>query len=108
MKIQIDTTKKTLKLEEDVKLTTLMKLVKKILPDNEWKEYTLETNTTIEHWASPIIIDRWYREYKPYEPFWTIGDGSKYVATTKDNTLMMSTNSQSNGVYNLEVSNKLI
>ena len=41
MKIQLDTTLKTIKLESDVKISDLIKILKKLLPDGEWKTFTL-------------------------------------------------------------------
>jgi hypothetical protein len=36
MKLQLDTDKKTIKIDESVKLTKLMQVVKKLLPNGEW------------------------------------------------------------------------
>jgi len=71
MKLQIDTSRKTIKIEEDVKLIKLFSLLKKLFPNGEWKEFILETNTIIEHWQNPIIIEKrdkwiewpWYATY---------------------------------------------
>jgi len=88
MKIQLDTTKKTIKVEEAVKLSKFMETVKKILPNNEWKDFTLETNTTIQGWSYPIYIERWTQPW--YEQPWI-----HYCNNTS-----YSLNS---GVYNIEV-----
>lgn len=56
MKIQLDTTNKTIKVEEKVNLKELLDAVKKLFPNNEWKEYSLETNTVINWSSNPIII----------------------------------------------------
>jgi hypothetical protein len=67
MKLQLDTDKKIIKIDENVKLTKLFSLVKKLLPNGEWQDFTLETNTVIEHWHNPII----YRDYYPVaKPWW--------------------------------------
>jgi len=58
MKIELDTTKKTIKVEEKVNLNELLKTIKKLLPNNEWKDFSLETNTII-NWSNPIVIDRY-------------------------------------------------
>ena len=68
MKLQLDTTNKTIKIEENVQFSKLMSVVKRLLPHGEWQDFTLLTNTTIEHWSTPII----YREYypNPTTPWW--------------------------------------
>lgn len=66
MKIQLDTKAKTIKFEEDVKLATLLTTVKKLLPNDEWKEFVLITNTKIEYWTSPIIYKEIIKEVEPY------------------------------------------
>ena len=74
MKLQLDTQKKTIKVEEAVKLSELVDILNKILP-NAWKEYTLESNTIIQNWTNPIVIEKkiyepyWYKEQLPY---WTV------------------------------------
>lgn len=66
MKLQLDTDKKTIKIDESVKLTKLMQVVKKLLPNGEWQDFTLVTNTTIQQWTNPII----YKEYHSTLPYW--------------------------------------
>ena len=70
MKIQIDTDNKTIKLEDNISLNELFKKIKKLFPDNEWKEYKLETNTTIQTCYNPIkyIEIEKYKDpiYPPY------------------------------------------
>ena len=70
MKLQIDTTAKTIKVENQVKITELLYAIKKLLP-NEWKEYSLEAVTVINNWANPIIIDNWPPYPYPY-PTWQL------------------------------------
>lgn len=65
MKIQIDTDAKTVKLEESANVYDLLNTLKKLFPENEWKNYTLQTNTTIIDWYNPIHINRW--NWQPYE-----------------------------------------
>lgn len=55
MKLQIDTTNKTIRIEEPVNIGELMALLEKILPNSEWKEFSLEIKT-IEHWVNPVPI----------------------------------------------------
>ena len=52
MKLQIDTKEKTIKVEENVNIEDFLKTIKQLFP-NEWKEFTLETNTVINY--SPWI-----------------------------------------------------
>ncbi len=68
IKIQLDTDKKTLKIEEAVKLTKLMAIVKRLLPNGEWQDFTLLTNTTIEHWNAPIVFKEFWPT--PVHPWW--------------------------------------
>ena len=72
MKIQLDTQAKTIKLEDRVKLDEFVKLLNKLLPQGEWKEFTLEANTTINHWSNPVVIREYPRERYPW--IW-YGDG---------------------------------
>jgi hypothetical protein len=65
MKIQIDTTSKKISLEESVNFKELIDIVSKLLPDDLWKEFTLETHTVI-NWQSPIIIKEPYPIYPTY------------------------------------------
>ena len=44
MKIQIDTEKKIIKLENSVKLNELFAALEQMFPNAEWEEYSLETN----------------------------------------------------------------
>ena len=92
MKIQIDTTNKTLKIEENVKLSKFMDWVKKLLPNNEWKEFTLETNTTIIGWQNPIYIDRYVEPLKPYYPWYRGYDEWNKFYCSADNKGMGDTN----------------
>lgn len=66
MKLQLDTDNKIIRIEESVNLNELMEVIKKLLPDGQWKEYKIETNSTII-WSNPIVI----RDYNPYNPWIT-------------------------------------
>jgi len=66
MKIQLDTKRKTIKLDEPIRLGEMVKLLKSLFPDKEWESYTLETNTTIHGWSYPVYIEK----YTPYTPMW--------------------------------------
>jgi hypothetical protein len=94
MKIQLDTTNKSIKVESDVKFSELIKALEKILPKGEWKEFTLETNAVISHWHEPIII----KKYLPYEPFpqpWITWSTSGDTRPTADYSLK-------SGIFNIE------
>lgn len=70
MKIQIDTTEKIIKIEEKVNINDLMEMIKKLLPNDEWKNYSIEV-ITIQNWNNPYYIKDWcYPTYSPnpYSP----------------------------------------
>ena len=101
MKIQLDTTNKTIKLEENVKLAEFIKFLKHILP-NQWEDFTLETHTTISYWHDPIVI-------KPYvDPWW---QQPWYYCSTGATNEKMNADIKGNeanyqlkdGVFNLQV-----
>ncbi len=75
MKLQINTTEKTIKIEESVNLGELIEALKNMLPD--WKKYSLETNATI-NWISPTYIDikPWWWVSRPDYPWITYGTGT--------------------------------
>ncbi len=54
MKLQLDTTNKVIKLESSIELGELVKQLEKLLPKGEWKTFTLETNTVINNWNTPM------------------------------------------------------
>lgn len=55
MKIQLDTKEKTIKIEEAINISELVNGIKKLFPNNLWKEFKIETNTTIV-WNNPYVI----------------------------------------------------
>lgn len=69
MKLQFDTTAKTIKIEETVNLGEFIEKVEMLLPNGQWKEYKLEASI-ISNWVSPIIIERPIPFTNPYRPFW--------------------------------------
>ena len=90
MKLQIDTTAKTIKLDEAVKLEELISALDKLFPDGLWKEFQLITNVTINWQTNPIIIKEYpiwptYPTY-PTQPYpWVIYDaGYKLTSGTYD------------------------
>lgn len=102
MKIQLDTTNKTIKLESDVKLKTLVKTLDKLLPNKEWKQFTLQTNTTISYWNSPIVIrEQPYRLW--YEQPWITYMNKTTAEYKTDDNALMENYSLKAGVYNVEM-----
>jgi len=87
MKFQLDTKDKTIKVEGTVNLEELFEVLKKILPNGEWKQFSLESNTTIT-WVNPITIP-YYPYYPPLPyPWWqpSITYSSDGIGTTLDIT----------------------
>lgn len=113
MKIQLDTTAKTIKVEESVNLDELVKTLSKLLPNNEWKKFKLETNTVIHNWNSPIYTNPRVWPIYPTAPCVYYGSGvttnASGVTTTKGgsygNFTGFGSGKQNNDVYNLEISN---
>lgn len=104
MKLQINTKAKTIKIDETVKITELVKILKKLLP-KEWEDYSLETDSFIT-WYNPIP---WY----PYHP-WRISDvvycgtaigTSNNCTGNVTNTTKEYPQTPTEGVYNIEVMN---
>ena len=110
MKLQIDTNTKTLKLEESVSLTDLMELLDKLFPDKSWKEYKLETNTTIQWTGTPYHIPfRPYVPYNPVYPWWSV-TGSAGNLDIRYRTIgdritedILTLPKSDSGVYNIEM-----
>jgi len=63
MRIRIDTDDKIITIEEKVNLGEFFSKLEELLPDLEWREYSLETGT-INYWTNPIIIN----PNLPYSP----------------------------------------
>lgn len=103
MKLQLDTTNKTIKVEENVKVSELIKLLKQILP-NDYLDFTLETHTSIVNWHTPYIIDR----EKPYIP-WTSPWMCNSTSDNLEKVEMMSSKGITQeyelkpGLYNIEI-----
>lgn len=62
MKLQIDFTNKTIKLEDNVNFAELVTKLQQMLPD--WADYKIMTNTVIQ-WTNPYYNYIEWR-YKPY------------------------------------------
>lgn len=90
MKVQLDSETKVIKVEGAPKFAELVDFLEKILPNGEWKEYSIETNTVINNWGNPYIIEKYYPyNYQPYwyyHPYPTITCSSKTaqgISTTR-------------------------
>lgn len=87
MKFQIDTNLKTIKLEEKALLKEVLDIMKAMFPD-DWKEYTIETNTVI-NWLP-------YERIKYVSPWWDLQpyySNGGYVLTNCEGTLNQGYNS---------------
>lgn len=103
MKLQIDTTVKTIKVEGTVSLLELTETLERLLPNGIWKTFSLECGVTIV-WNTPTIIR--YPNY-PYYPWWyqpAVTYSGGFVGTTAPVTTDTFTLTNENGVqatYNL-------
>ena len=109
MKLQIDIENKTIKVESsNVNLEILYGHIKKLLPKGEWKEYSLETDTTI-HWYpmyNPINIEPYTppRPYWEYQPMYIHGTNDQLSAEPSINcSLTDGIQMDSTGIYNIEI-----
>lgn len=81
MKIQIDTTNKTVSFDENINLAELFETIQRLLPDN-WKEYKLlSINVTVNYktvfkekeyvnpYINPYRLTPTYPNYEPYRVF---------------------------------------
>ena len=94
MKLQIDTENKTIKVEQDVVFSDLIRVLNKLLP-KEWRNYTLETNSTWYWYPYPYYT----YQYPNIEPIkWELTTGS----ITCDGKIQGDTTTS---VYNVEVLN---
>lgn len=97
MKLQLDLDNKTIRIEDKVNLSELYDVLKKLLPQGEWKEFSIVTGTQIV-WAEPIIINPSPTlPISPY-PWWT----NPIITCGTDNYKSL-TYSLSNGSYNIEI-----
>jgi len=96
MKLQIDTTLKTIKVEGEVKFEELIKVLDSMFPKSEWKSFTLTTNTIIQTFSYPIYVEK----YRPSTPWWE----SPWICLVNNNEKGVDNAQYSlkNGVYNIE------
>ncbi len=99
MKIQLDTDKKTIEIEDEVKLSSLFETLEKLLPGEEWKSFTLETNTSIHQWSNPIVIRE--RTYPTY-PWWGSAVYCSTNAVQNFKTPNVNLPALIEGTYNIE------
>ena len=58
MKLQINSTHKIIKLEEQVNLGELFTFLEEILPDLKWREYSIEGSVIVyDYGQNPIIVN---------------------------------------------------
>lgn len=67
MKITIDTTNKTIEIEQDVKILLLINELKKMLPDGQWEDYRIVATVTVPFFQpfmptiqEPFLIEPYY------------------------------------------------
>jgi len=97
MKIKLDTINKTIDLEESVNLNDLFNHLNIFLPNNLWKEYTLNMNATI-YWTNPIVIET---PVYPHSPTTIPYPWITYQSGTGDNEFIKEPTITS-GVYCIE------
>ncbi len=94
MKLQIDTEAKTVKIDELVNISELVKVLRKMLPD--WKEYSIMSDVV---WSYPLY---------PSYPYYMWDTGSEWIrfdgvsganGTTCGNPVLTT----SDTVYNVEI-----
>jgi len=104
MKIQLDTIEKIIRIEESINLGEFYNTIKKLLPDNEWKNFKIETNNTI-NWANPIVIRDYPYNPTPVYPWWNtpnITCGTSSTSTGIASSSIKTTIDLNSGVYNIE------
>lgn len=98
MKLQLNTTDKTITIEEKVNIGELVDTLKRLLPNDTWLEFSIEVHI-INNWSNPIIFPI-AQPYIPYNPF-------PYTPTTQQPFIWCNTNDTTSavslnmGVYNV-------
>jgi len=94
MKIQLDTSAKTIKVENDIKIKDLIKTLKKLLPD-DWEDFELQTNVTINNWNTPIVVGGgWSRPLFPWY--------NETICKSESDNKQLCDYSLKAGTYNIE------
>ena len=76
MKLQINSTEKIIRLEEQVNLGELFTFLEEILPDFKWREYSIEGNV-VYNVSNPIVVN----PVTPYAPIVPIYPNVPYSPT---------------------------
>lgn len=116
MKLQLDTDKKTIKIEESVNIGEFLKTLNQLLPNELWKEFTLEVVPLSIDWPqNPIIIPQpyvppvypmnpVYPTYPPINPLYPDFPWITCVANDNERIYAHDNNfSLNKGVFNVEV-----
>lgn len=74
MKIQLDTIRKTITIEEDVNLHDFYEQINDLLPSGLWREFTLKVTKIVE-WREPITP---HTPINPYQPLTTPNTTNPY------------------------------
>ena len=93
MKIQIDTSAKAIRLLEDVHIGELISNLKKLLPNKEWKEFTIQYVGEIL-WKDIIYVP--WRTDLPIYPWYGTGTVNTTTSTSSPELI--------NGIFNVETS----
>lgn len=104
MKIQLDTTAKTIKVEERVNLGQLIESLQQMLP-RDWKDFTIEANTVIQRWRDPIYIEKYIRPYEWWNSPWYC-NGTTMTAEYKSSNsaeLKSAHPELKSGIFNVEI-----
>lgn len=103
MKLQIDTTLKTIKIEEPINLGDFIDMLNKLFPNNLWKEFKLLTEVIV-NWNSPITIQPYIVPNLPYIPYSpTVPYPNFPWVTYCDNNSESTFKLTNSGVYNVEL-----
>jgi len=112
MKIQLDTKKKSIKIEEPINLGEFIKTLEELLPNKKWKEFEIEVGTII-NWGEPINITSYPTviipspsPLNPYTYPWYSQPSTIYCGNqqgTSNATNVMGVLNE--GIYNVMISN---
>ena len=98
MKLQLDTTLKTIKIEDKINLKELYEFLNQILPNNLWHEFTIEA-TVINNFTNPFPIypspSPW--PIQPMQPFFPNTPSVPWITYGTTNDCKFNA-----GVYNIE------
>lgn len=79
MKIQIDTTAKTIKIGQNVKFSELIPALDALFPNDGWKEYELQTEHITQN-INPVIVRPWWSN--PYPNFYVTSHSDQIYCTS--------------------------